>query len=210
MTPAKKDEGTLSRYARWALIIPVLSVVVILAMVYQIRPRPVILRDFSQEDITRLLATLFLVTLLFERALEVFISAWREPDTGTLEVLVEELRAKTQTTPPPAPEALQNLTASLEKAEKKLAVYKDTTKRIALGSTVVLGIVISAAGIRTLQPLIDPASWSQLSPTQASLFQTIDVGLTGGLIAGGSDGLHKVTQLITDFLEVTRRRNNQP
>ena len=38
------------------------------------------------------------------------------------------------------------------------------------------------------------------------MFRLIDVVLTTGLLAGGSDGLHKIVQTITDFMEATSRR----
>lgn len=46
----------------------------------------------------------------------------------------------------------------------------------------------------------DAGTWTT---TQGIAFRFLDVALTGALIAGGSEGIHKITQVFTTFLEVT-------
>jgi hypothetical protein len=41
---------------------------------------------------------------------------------------------------------------------------------------------------------------------QVLIFHVLDTILTGGLIAGGSDGIHKLTGVFTAFLEETRNQ----
>lgn len=88
----------------------------------------------------------------------------------------------------------------LEGAE--LAKYKAHTKRIAFLSAVSGGVLISIAGIRVLHPLTD---WdAELDGIQGQLFDFLDILITGGLLAGGSEGIHQVFSVITDFLKKTR------
>ena len=60
-------------------------------------------------------------------------------------------------------------------------------------------------GGRSLNTLLEPVPEGFLnSNVQGLVFRCVDVLLTGGLIAGGSDGIHKITQLATTFFEETR------
>jgi hypothetical protein len=94
----------------------------------------------------------------------------------------------------------------LGEAEEKLALYRVDTKLKAVPWGVFLGILVSALGFRTLQPLLDPGVVAELTQFHTMFLRTTDVGLTGGLIGGGSDGLHKVIQAFIDFVESTSKR----
>lgn len=41
---------------------------------------------------------------------------------------------------------------------------------------------------------------------QILAFNMVDICLTGGVIAGGSEGIHKLTQVFTDFMESSSQR----
>ena len=66
--------------------------------------------------------------------------------------------------------------------------------------------MVSAVGFRSLQTLVDPASLAALPGVQRFIFGLLDVFLTGGLIAGGSDGIHKIAQVFYDFMDATAER----
>jgi hypothetical protein len=82
---------------------------------------------------------------------------------------------------------------------EKLAEYKHNTRRITLSSALVMGTLISMIGVRGIGPFIDfpkdPIPW------QSTWFQVIDILLTGGVIAGGSNFIHKILQIITTFMD---------
>jgi hypothetical protein len=61
-------------------------------------------------------------------------------------------------------------------------------------------------GVRGLQPLVVTESFAQLPANQMHVFRIMDVLLTGGLIGGGSDGIHKVLQVFLDYTDKTRSR----
>ncbi|WP_414544151.1 hypothetical protein [Nostoc sp. CCY0012] len=61
----------------------------------------------------------------------------------------------------------------------------------------------SAVGIRALETFVNIQG---LPDNQVTVFRWLDVFLTGGLIAGGSEGIHKLTQVIVEFLEATSQQ----
>ena len=59
-----------------------------------------------------------------------------------------------------------------------------------------------------MRPLIS----MDVDPTglQGDLLNMADILVTGGLLGGGSDGIHKLVSVITDFLDKTRQNINAP
>jgi hypothetical protein len=65
--------------------------------------------------------------------------------------------------------------------------------------------------VRTLEMLVDAKVVGDLlvsAPNQVAAFRLVDVLLTGGLIGGGSEGVHKITQVFSDFMDKTRQNIN--
>lgn len=92
---------------------------------------------------------------------------------------------------------------NLNEVERQRLAYKSDTRIIAVWSSLLCGLLISAIGIRSIEPLI---IIDTNNPIQITIFRCLDAFLTGGLIAGGSEGIHKFTQVFTDFLEATSRQ----
>ena len=69
-----------------------------------------------------------------------------------------------------------------------------------------IGIVIAWVGPRILGEIV--SFNADLDGLHGVLFHSVDILITGGLIGGGSEGIHKVVVLITDFLDRTRERVN--
>jgi|GEM_PF-5155753 len=98
-------------------------------------------------------------------------------------------------------EELKNFQEKLEKAQEDLGKYKDETKSVVSRLSLLAGIVISLGGIRILQAFTDVS----LTGTQLSLFNSIDVLLTGGLLAGGSAGVHRLTKVYEEVTNVNKQ-----
>lgn len=98
---------------------------------------------------------------------------------------------------------LNSIINNLNAIERQRLSYKSNTRIIALWTSLLCGLLISAIGIRSLEPLI---ILDVNNPIQLIIFRCFDAFLTGGLIAGGSEGIHKFTQVFTDFLEATSRQ----
>ena len=107
---------------------------------------------------------------------------------------------------------LSEMSSNLEKFSLKRAESKSRTRKIALWTAFFIGLLISGVGIRALETLIIlkefPSQQLIFYDGQVCIFRILDTLLTGGLIAGGSEGIHKLTQVFTVFLETTRDRMN--
>ena len=90
-------------------------------------------------------------------------------------------------------------------AQADLSRYKEVTARIAFLIGLSAGILISIVGVRVLDPLID-FDTTMATALQVSVFKFADIVVTGGLIGGGADGIHKLVSVITDFLDQTRAK----
>lgn len=144
----------------------------------------------------KLLGTYGVIALVVERTLEVFISAWRGKVTSQLFVAVESARRRLEA----APHVFSRQQA-VEEHERSLTDYRVQTQRIALRAGVVLGLLISAIGVRTLDIFVAmPPSGS----LPHFLFTVIDLTVTAGMIGGGSDAVHKLMKAVTGFLDATR------
>lgn len=91
----------------------------------------------------------------------------------------------------------------LTEKERKRVAYKSDTRIIALWTSLLFGLLISAIGIRSIEPLVIIDSDNSM---QVILFRCLDALLTGGLIAGGSEGIHKLIQVFIDFMEATSKQ----
>ena len=67
----------------------------------------------------------------------------------------------------------------------------------------------TAALFRVLQPLMDPAMLAAMGP-QAQFLRVVDIVITGAVLGGGAEGLHRIISVFTDFLYATRARTESP
>lgn len=165
---------------------------------------------------------LFLTTLIVERTVEVFISGWRDGETRQREAKVASTKSK-------AVEVYSyEITEERDEGDRRdsaegdgvgekspyggplidesqeLARYKAETRLLAFLVSVVLGAIVAVMGVRALGMFVDPGEFEDLREAQRRLFHALDVVLTTGLIAGGSDGFHQFTSLFTTYLKKTK------
>ena len=157
-------------------------------------------KPFEASAVVGNLTGLFLISLFLERALEVFVSSWRDADSRALEHDILHALAAAKA----APDAAAAAEAERAVREKRYALhlYKAKTARVAFICGLVAGAVIALAGARALAPLL--AGMPQPGTPQALVVTIVDVVITAGLIGGGSDGIHKLVSVITDYLDATR------
>ena len=166
-------------------------------------------KAFGAGDITKLLGRFFVLALFVERTLEVFITAWRGKETVQRE---NELKAAKESVllSPPDPSD----TEVIKDKANWLAAYKCETQAIALRSALVLGILIAAVGVRSFNIFVEeptlpqPAQW--FNQLQLGTFHVLDVLVSGGIIGGGSDAIHKMMNVITEFLDATASKMKTP
>jgi hypothetical protein len=167
------------------------------------------IKPVTDQSVRALLQTMFVIALFIERALEVFVSAWRDPGAAPLEAAKETAQEKLkQATASGVPSTIQAAQQALDDAEAALRVYKAETKRIALSAAIVVGVLIAAAGLRAFETFVQlrATHQNQWDRIAGALFNAVNVVITGGLLGGGSDLIHKILKVITDFLEQTSKR----
>ena len=152
---------------------------VVVAIVVARNPTLVRFWPFTPAEFVQAVTPLFLVALFVERAMEIIVSGLYGEEEASLK---ERLKGD-----PTLP--------------AKLVEQKAATRRVAFGGALVFGITIAAIGVRGLELFVDPAVFKTLSDTQQTVFRTVDVLVTGALIAGGADALHKLVSLFTNGMD---------
>ncbi len=140
--------------------------------------------ELSMDDYGSLFANLFLIALLVERFIEVFVGILRRQGKVERRRLIE-------TAAPDEKSAAQTV----------MAIYRSRTNTIAMNVAFGFGLIVSLAGVHTLSVVFDS---SQLQGAQEFLFRLSDILLTAGLIAGGSNGINKITSLFGEYLSKSK------
>src|SRR5439155_17652567 len=132
---------------------------------------------FSPAELVQRIAPLFLISLFIERALEVFVTAWRGPEAAIRDHKIKILRKEIEQG---KPDIHEDLAKACEEKER----CKSRTQRLAFAGSVALGMIISSVGVRALGLFVEPAAFSSLSQMQQASFNMVDVLLTGAMLGG--------------------------
>ena len=62
-------------------------------------------------------------------------------------------------------------------------------------------MIVAALGIRVLELSVDAAVFETLPRVPQRLFRTTDVLMTGAVLGGGSDALHQLVLVFTNFFQ---------
>jgi hypothetical protein len=208
----------------WSVGAYVLALIVAASIVFQghalgaVRFKPFDLGAFPTT-----LAPLLVIATLIERTIEVIFGIWREPGDRAAETRVKAARseavaqsalaqAAVAASAPAAPTAVAAATAaqtSAADAQLELGERKVVNTRLAFALAFSFGVLVALAGVRVLQILImdtQPAWPKNVAP---QWWEFIDIVLTAGLLGGGADGFHHVTQVISEFLRASQERAKQ-
>jgi hypothetical protein len=186
---------------------------------FQAIPQPITLKQASSAGYLQLLLGIFFVTLVVERSIEVLLNLFWEPlSIGVKDNFEKQERAvsfkadqikhyeadlaKARKDKTPTTEIEENLRRaedemSLTLIEHDFGYWANrrnvTHKRISTSTaSFIAGLVVSALGLRILEMLIVPEVLKNRSPFFLDCFRLVDIVLTAGLIAGGSDGVHRI------------------
>ncbi|UCG49277.1 MAG: hypothetical protein JSU94_05730 [Phycisphaerales bacterium] len=188
-------------------------IVVLLILSLWLTPWALELRKDAWKNIGYLLGTMFVIALFLERALDVFLTTWRADGSEQLDLSIEGCRnriakfeARTKQYRDAHAAEAETLANELEEKNREKQQYRSKTRLIAMWSGLVAGILISAGGIRTLRTLVEPLAFQDMPTGQRTLFHLVDILLTAGLIAGGGDGIHKLTEAYRAFMETTTKK----
>jgi hypothetical protein len=166
-------------------------------------PAPVLFKPVTQQAFLGTMSWLFIVALFVERAVEVIISVLRDSGAAPLESQVDNAQEKVKEQSRVTPGAVAYLVET-QAAQAALAAYRAVTKEIALCIGFVLGLFVSLAGVRALSSIVNSV------PADNWLFPIADIILTGAIIAGGSDGVHQMVNVFTNFLSLASDKAKAP
>lgn len=143
--------------------------------------------NLNQLSIYTNLAPLMLLAGLIERAVEVVITPWRDPDAD--EKSSKLAQAKNQAAKPGATSDDQQ---ALADTQSDLNQYTGKTRQYAYAIALILSVCAATAGIRTIWPLVDTSAFKTpaFSAQQIVFVHWFDLLLTTLLLAGGATGLH--------------------
>ena len=170
----------------------VFAALIVLTIVYSVHPQfAPIKTDLTFQTVLGALGGIFVIVLLVERVTEIAITIWRQSSADSLKEEVDSLAKDTAKEPAKA--------ADLLAKSKELATYQAETKSIALLIGFSVSVIVCAAGVGLLSTIVDTEKAS------TSFIRGIDILLTSGLIAGGSDAFHQFVSTLETFFTESKK-----
>jgi hypothetical protein len=168
-------------------------------------PESLEFKDFDSSKLAPLLGSLLFMALLAERTSEVFLTNWRGPTAAQkdreIEASSKEIRVL-ESAKPRNQNAIVEAQGKLKELTNSREEYRMQTRSAALWLGLLIGLLVSAVGVRVLHELVA----SELRGTQALYFTAVDILLTGCLISGGSDVLHKIAERYNNFMALSEKK----
>jgi hypothetical protein len=87
----------------------------------------------------------------------------------------------------------------------QISQFRHETRMYSLAASVILGILISLAGVRALAAVLEVEPIEQWY-WHNGFFSVLDVLITGALLGGGADAIHKIVSTFTTLMEATKSR----
>lgn len=176
-----------------AIVIVILAIGVSLVIgIYGKMQEAITFKPITRDSVLGTLTWLFIVALFIERAVEVIVSTLRDSDAAPLEHAVAAAQDRIDAQAQVAPAAMPYL-EPLHAAQKMLLDYRSETKQLALCISFVLSLFVSVAGVRAFGSIVNGV------PPDNHLFAAADVIVTGAVLAGGTDAIHQMMNVVINF-----------
>lgn len=151
------------------------------------------------QNVGSILATLALTAAFIERAVEVVITPWRDPEANKRQAVVDNAKADKNV-------ALQGT------ANNSLNEYVGETTWYAFIVAFMFGLVAAMVGVRALWPFLEATqgaitAFNGLTAGQRNTFIVFDVVLSAALMAGGANGLHSPMTAFTSFFDASAQKS---
>ena len=181
--------------SKWGFYGFVLAILAVAVGSHWVAPMALGPLSLTPTQVLSLLGSIFVVTLFVERAQEVILTNWRAYGSEALDLaLVSQEKVIEGLSAGQDAEALHLARQRLDELRHEKLRYRARTRIYALRIGVIMGLGVSMAGLRTLGALMPAEALLGLGQAQQIIFHTMDVIITGGVIAGGSDGIHKMAE----------------
>lgn len=150
--------------------------------------------DISSFDFSKvfgLLGSIAFISLLVERASEIFMVDTQKKEKENLKREVTIMNTRRDVLSPEEAE---------QKVQKvsQLNVMQDERRKKVSFFAFALGLLIALFGVRILTNLISEPE--TMTAVQSKFINIIDMVLTGCVIAGGSEGIHYIIKTFSNFL----------
>lgn len=183
-------------------LLMVVLVLVVIAMAAVHMPAVPFKAKLGFADIAGLLGGIFIIVLLVERFTEIPVTIWFGVRRDRLNQTINSLRKQSAAE---ADEG-QSKHQALQDAEKQLQQLQADTKSMALLFGLSAAVLACAAGVGILHSILDV---SQAQPVEKQMLRGVDILLTAGLIAGGSDSFHQFVRMLEAFFTTSKNRLQQ-
>jgi len=141
-------------------------------------------------DLATTFAVLGFVATLLERGTEVYVFLFRSTKRREMEIDLECLDAVEQK-------------AEICEKQKVINRYKSRTAQQATMIALIIGVLVAAAGVRSLEPHF---AYPYLEDSQLHYFRIADIIITAGLIAGGTEGIHRAAKVFYGFMDFLKSK----
>ena len=194
---------SVSNQRPWGFFIFVIVILLLAAASYRVAPGTIGPIEVTVESVLSLFGLIFVITLFVERAQEVVLTNWRARGSEELDlkILGLERQLNRLNNTPNNDQPVEPIYAELERLRIEKLNYRSHTRVLALRVGVIFGVAVSMAGVRTLGVFVPLDTLLAFSTVQQAIFHCVDVIITGGVVAGGSDGVHKMAELYRVFVE---------
>jgi len=217
----------------YAMIIAAVFVAAVLAMVWQHGPIGLKFVPSPLTVVPTLLGSMLLVSLFIERAVEVFVSVFGDPKVAAHEQNLEYWQAfqrrrtdeikslMTEKVTAPLPDDARKLAIEQELAQKRdqladavnnadaeekvLSSYRASRRRVTAAIGLGLGVLAASVGFRFFCQIVELDALKNVAGNQAAWFGLVDVLLTGAVLSGGSQAIHQILAVYTQFMESTQK-----
>jgi hypothetical protein len=195
MTDKNKQHQQEKKWVKWLKQNWPYLLVGCLIAAFMLLVKPLKLKEDILPKIWSLLGGVVVVTIVVERAMEVLLTPLRAPKSEKIGQEIKKLEEEIELKPI-ATRGVNHVWGDLiEKRDERLD-HKSFTRKLSFAISIPIGISISTLGFRILAPLVLPESLGNLQGISKVSFHGLDIILSGLLIAGGSDWIHRLMNLV--------------
>jgi hypothetical protein len=173
-----------------------LGVVWIVTRPITIYPGLAAFHDQALNALPNVLAPLIVIALFVERAVEVVITVWRAEGGRERKRRLRQELAKAKEGRPADPWA----------AQAEANSYRAQSQRLAFYTGLAIALFIALMGIRAIEMLVQRDVILGFPAWQQSVFFWVDISVTALLLAGGAEGIHRVVDAFTSFIDPEKDR----
>lgn len=152
--------------------------------------------NISASNILGFLMPAIVASAVIERAIEVVISPWRDPDADKKQNAVDS--ASTQLSAAPGDTVAAGI---LQTTTDDLSQYTGQTRKYAFALAIAFSVIAVTAGVRVLWPMLDSKAIPTSPVDQQNYFRWFDMLITTLLLAGGAAGMHAPINSVISFFQ---------